>query len=74
MKTLLIIAVLGAGVWYLMTRVKENAAVKQITESPLQYTKSLQNNAVRAQAAVQAANKTIVQENQEAQKIEDAAQ
>ncbi len=72
MKTLLIIAVLGAGVWYLLTKAKENAAVKQVTESPLQYTKSLQNDTVRAKAAVDAANKAIVSENQEAQKVEAA--
>lgn len=73
MKTLLIVAVLGAGLWYFMTRVKENAAVKAVADSPLQYTKSLQNDTVRAKAAVDAANKGIVQEDQEARKIEDAA-
>ncbi|HXT01428.1 MAG TPA: hypothetical protein VN915_12180 [Elusimicrobiota bacterium] len=73
MKTLLIVAALGAGLWWFMTRVKENAAVKAVAESPLQYTKSLQNDTVRAKAAVDAANTAIVQENQEAGKIEDAA-
>jgi hypothetical protein len=73
MKLLLIIAVLGAGLWYFMTKAKENAAVKAVADSPLQYTKSLQNDTVRAQAAVNAANKAIVQENAEAAKIEDAA-
>lgn len=72
MKTLLIIAVLGAGLWYFMTRMKENAAVKAVADSPLQYTKALQNDTVRAQAAADAASKSIVQENKEAQKIEDA--
>ena len=73
-KLLLILAVVGAGLWYFMTRVKENAAVKAVADSPLQYTKSLQNATVRAKAAVDAANKAIVQENQEARKVEDAAQ
>jgi hypothetical protein len=72
MKTLLIIAVLGAGVWYLLTKAKENAAVKQVAESPLQYTKALQNDTVRAKAAVEAANKAIVSETPDAQKVEEA--
>ena len=72
MKILLLIAVLGAGLWYFMTRVKENAAVKAVADSPLQYTKSLQNDTVRARAAADAASKAVVQENNEAQKIEDA--
>ena len=74
MKLLLIVAALGAGLWCFMTRVKENAAVKAVADGPLRYTKSLQNDTVRAKAAVDAANKAIVQENQEARKIEDAAQ
>jgi alpha-D-ribose 1-methylphosphonate 5-triphosphate synthase subunit PhnG len=74
MKTLLIVAVLGAGVWYLMTRAKENAAVKQMADAPLQYTKSLQNDTVRAKAVMEAANKGIQQENQEVQKTVEAAQ
>jgi hypothetical protein len=61
MKTLLILAALGAGVWYLMTRAKENVAVRQMADAPLQYTKGLQNDVDRAKAAVDAANKTAQQ-------------
>ena len=61
MKTLLIVAALGAGVWFLMTRAKQNAAVRQMADAPLQYTKGLQNDADRAKAAVDAANTTTRQ-------------
>ena len=72
MKTLLIIAVLGAGVWYVMTRAKENAAVKQITDSPLQYTKSLQSDVTRAQAAADAATKAISASSSRVEKAVEA--
>jgi hypothetical protein len=72
MKTLLILAVLAAGVWYALGRVKENAAVKQMEDAPLKYTTSLQNDTARAKAAVDAANKGILQENQEVSKTGEA--
>jgi hypothetical protein len=59
MKLLLIIVVLGAGVWYLMMRAKDNAAVQAVTNAPMQYTKSLQNDEARAKAALDSANKVI---------------
>ena len=70
MKTLLVVAVLAAGVWYALGRVKQNAAVKQMADAPLQYTTSLKNDEARAKAAMEAANKGIVQENKEVSKIE----
>ena len=72
MKLLLIVVALGAGVWFMMTRAKQNAAVQQMTDAPLQYTKSLQNDAARAKAAADAANKLIQQESQQVQKTVDA--
>jgi hypothetical protein len=74
MKLLLIIVVLGAGVWYLMTRAKENAAVQQAANAPLQYTKSLQNDEARAKAAVEKANKAISDTSHEVEKASGEAQ
>ena len=68
MKTLLIIVVLGAGVWFLMMRAKQNAAVQQMADAPLQYTKALQNDTARAKAVADAATKLIQQQSREVQK------
>ena len=70
MKTLLIVAALGAGVWFLMTRAKQNAAVQQMTDAPMQYTKALQHDVDRAKAVADAANKTI----QQAQQVQKAVE
>ncbi|MFI5363885.1 MAG: hypothetical protein ACHQ49_18130 [Elusimicrobiota bacterium] len=72
MKLLLVIVVLGAATWYLMMRAKDNASVKQITDSPLQYTKSLQNDEARAKAAAATASKLIQQTDKDVQKAVDA--
>jgi hypothetical protein len=73
MKLLLVIAVLGAGIWYMMMRAKDNAAMQQITNSPLQYTKSLQNDETRAKAALDSANKVIAGTQQQVDKAVEAA-
>jgi hypothetical protein len=67
MKFLLLIA-LCVGVWYFMTRVKDNAVVQQVQQAPEQYTKALQNDVARAKAAQEAATKAISQRAGEAQK------
>lgn len=72
MKLLLIIVVVGAGLWYLMVKAHENAAVKAVTDSPLQMTKALQNDEARAQAAVEKANKTIRETSHDVEKAEAA--
>jgi hypothetical protein len=72
MKLLLIIVVLGAGIWYLMMRAKDNAAVQAVTSSPLQYTKSLQNDEARAKEAVEKADKAIQATSREVEKAADA--
>jgi hypothetical protein len=72
MKLLLIIVVLGAGIWYMMMRAKDNAAMQQITNSPLQYTKALQNDEARAKAAVDAANKVVSGTQHEVDKAVEA--
>ena len=72
MKLILVIVVLGAGVWYLMKRAHENAEVQAVVNSPLQYTKSLQNDEVRAKAAVEAANKAIQSTGQGVEKAVEA--
>jgi hypothetical protein len=69
MKLLLIIVVLGAGVWYIMMRAKDNAAVQAVTNSPLQYTKALQNDETRAKEAAEKAQKAI---NATAHEVEKA--
>ena len=74
MKLMLIIAVLGAGVWYLMMRAKDNAAVQQVTNAPLQYTKALQNDEARAKAVVVKAQKNIDTTAHEVEKATAEAQ
>ena len=74
MKTLLIVVLLGAGVWYLMMRAKDNAAVKQVTQAPEKYVNALQNDVERAKAAEEAANKLIKSQDKDMQKAVDAAQ
>ena len=69
MKLLLVIVVLGAGIWYMMMRAKDNAAVQAVTNSPLQYTKSLQNDEARAKEAAEKAQKVI---NETAHQVEKA--
>ena len=72
MKLLLIIVVLGAGVWYVMMRAKDNAAVQQVTNAPLQYTKSLQHDEERAKAVTDAATKAIQSTSQGVEKAVEA--
>ena len=72
MKLLLIVVVLGAGVWYMMMRAKDNAAVQAVTSSPLQYTKSLQNDEARARAVVDKANKAIAAQSHDVEKTVEA--
>jgi alpha-D-ribose 1-methylphosphonate 5-triphosphate synthase subunit PhnG len=72
MKLILIVVVLGAGIWYVMTRAKDNAAVQAVTDSPLQYTKSLQNDEAKAKAAVEAAGKAIQSTGREVEKAAEA--
>jgi predicted negative regulator of RcsB-dependent stress response len=72
MKTLLIIAVLGAGVWYLMMRAKQNAAVQQMKNAPLQYAKALQNNEARAKAEADSVNRLIQAQAHDVQKAAEA--
>ena len=72
MKLLLIVVALGAGVWFLMARAKQNAVVQQVTNAPLQYTKSLQNDEARAKAVVENANKVIQQGASDVQKAVEA--
>lgn len=55
MKTILILAVLGAALWFGMKRLEENAAVKKVQDAPAAYTKSLQEDVSRAQKAASAA-------------------
>ena len=74
MKLLLIVVVLGAGVWYLMMRAKDNAAVQAVTNSPLQYTKALQNDEARAKAVVEKAQKNINETSHEVEKATAEAQ
>ena len=72
MKFILFLAVLCAGAWYLMTRAQKNAAVQQIQQAPVTYTKSLQNDVSRAHAAEEAATKAVQQGSQDVQKAVDA--
>ena len=72
-KTLLFLAVLGFGAWYLMGRMKENAAVQQMQKAPEKYVNSLQNDVKRAQDAADKASNIIKTDNQDAQKAVDAA-
>ena len=72
MKFILVLAVLCAGAWYLMTRAQKNAAVQQIQNAPVVYTKSLQNDVARAQAAEEAAAKAVKQGSADVQKAVDA--
>jgi hypothetical protein len=74
MKLLLIIVVLGAGVWYLMMRAKDNAAVQQATNAPLQYTKALQNDEARAKEVAEKAQKAINATSHEVEKATAQAQ
>lgn len=74
MKLILVIVVLGAGVWYIMMRAKDQAAVKAVTESPLQYTKALQNDEARAKAVVEKARKNIDTTSHEVEKATTEAQ
>ena len=67
-KTLLIIAVLGFGAWYLMGRAKQNAAVQQMQQAPEKYVKSLQNDVERAKQTADAASKAIDQKSDEINK------
>lgn len=73
MKTILIVVALGAAVWFGMKKLHDTAAAKQITDAPANYTKSLQNDTVKAQAAVDAANAAIKQTSAETQKAVDSA-
>jgi hypothetical protein len=71
MKLILIIVALGAAVWYGMTKAKDNAVIRQAAEAPEKYTKALQNDAARAQAAVDKANAAVKAEEHEVQKTVD---
>jgi len=72
MKLILVIVVLGAGVWYLMTRAQKNAAVQQVVQAPEKYTAALQNDEARAKAAVDDANKLIKSQEHDLRKAADA--
>jgi hypothetical protein len=74
MKLLLVIVVLGAGVWFLMMKAKENAAVKQMTQAPEKYTSALQSDVARAKAAEETATKLIKSQEQQVKTATDAAQ
>ena len=71
MKTILILAVLGAALWFGMRRLKENAAVKQVQDAPVAYTKSLQEDVSRAQKAASAAAQAEKAAGADAQKAVD---
>jgi len=71
MKTILILAVLGAALWFGMRRLKENAAVKQVQDAPVAYTKSLQEDVSRAQKAAAAAAQAEKTAGADAQKAVD---
>lgn len=73
MKTILILAVLGAALWFGMKRMRENAAVKQVQDAPVAYTKSLQEDVSRAQKAAAAASASVQKTSEEAQTAADAA-
>jgi hypothetical protein len=72
MKFILVLAILVAGAWYFMSKAKQNAAVQQITDAPVVYTKALQNDVNRAKAAEEAASKAVKQGAADVQKAVDA--
>jgi predicted negative regulator of RcsB-dependent stress response len=74
MKTLLILVILGAAVWFGMKRLHETSVAKQVTEAPVTFTKALQEDVSRAQKAADAAAKVNAQVSGEVQKAVDAAQ
>ena len=74
MKLLLIVVVLGADVWYLMMRAKQNAAVQQVTNAPMQYTKALQNDEARAKDVAEKAQKAVDATSHEVEKATAEAQ
>mgnify|MGYP001576486407 CR=1 FL=1 len=74
MKTILILAVLGAALWFGMKHLQESAVVKQAQDAPLAYTKSLQEDVARAKRAAAAAEQAGRRLTDEVQKAADAAQ
>ena len=72
MKLILIVAVLAAGAWFLMTKAKQNAAIQQVQQAPVTYVKSLQNDVSRAKTAEEAATKAVKQTSQDVEKAVDA--
>lgn len=74
MKFLLLLAVLCGAAWYLMTRAQRNAAVQQVQNAPVVYTKALQNDVNRAKAAGDEASKMIQQTGREVEKTLDSVE
>ena len=72
MKLILIVAVLAAGAWFLMTKAKQNAMVQQVQQAPVTYTKALQNDVSRAKGVEEAASKAVTQGAADVQKAVDA--
>jgi hypothetical protein len=57
-----------------MMRAKDNAAVQQATNAPLQYTKALQNDEARAKEVAEKAQKAINATSHEVEKATAQAQ
>ncbi|MFI5346672.1 MAG: hypothetical protein ACHQ51_09895 [Elusimicrobiota bacterium] len=72
MKLILILAVLAAGAWFLMSKAKQNAAVQQVQQAPEKYVNALQNDVSRAKAVEEAAGKAAKQGAADVQKAVDA--
>lgn len=72
MKTLFLVALLGAGLWLLFTRAKRNQAVKDVQQAPERYVRSLQKDAARAQQVQSAANQAIEARDRAVQQAIDA--
>lgn len=71
-KKLLFLAVLGYGAWYLMGKMKDNAAVQQVVKEPEKYVNALQNDVKKTQETAAKASEVINQKNDEAEKAADA--
>jgi hypothetical protein len=69
MKFLLIVAALGAGVWFLMARAKQNAEVQKMANAPIQYTQALKEDEARAKAAADNVNKLLKTQAQQVQGV-----
>lgn len=72
MKTLILLAVLGAGLWFLMSKAKQSATVRQIQQEPERYAKSLKSDVDRAKKAAERANESIQKTVSDVQKAVDA--